>query len=168
VDSDAGLLRIYFNGSGTVRTLFNQNVWFPYQFTLANRVLPRRKFVPWRVNGVTNYTFTQGALAGVNNRAGLPLEQERILGYGISQDSTGQWNLDVTKPLHGPANNFSMLGSAIRANLSRKIGYQVQLNVSNIGDKTHLVPLTLQPDGGPGSYRIQQGMTWQIRNTITF
>jgi len=50
VDSDAGLLRIYFNGSGTVRTLFNQNVWFPYQFTLAQSGTSAAEVVPWRVN----------------------------------------------------------------------------------------------------------------------
>jgi len=118
---------------------------------------------------VTNYTFTQGALAGVNIGLAYRWEQERILGYGISQDSTGQWNLDVTKPLPRPQPTiFRCLGRLFAQPVPENWLSGATQRQATSATKTHLVPLTLQPDGGPGSYRIQQGMTWQIRNTITF
>jgi hypothetical protein len=52
--------------------------------------------------------------------------------------------------------------------VTKKIDWRVQLNVANAGEKHHLVPLTVNPDGSGAAYRIAEGMTCDLTNTFKF
>jgi outer membrane receptor protein involved in Fe transport len=168
MDSPAGLVRQFSNSSaGVLRDTFNVNVWYPYLFLRSSEGSTAPEISPWRANAVTSYTFSKGSLKGFNVGAGYRWQQGRILGYGITQDAAG-WNQDVNKPIHGSSQDATDLWVGYSRKLTKKIGYRVQLNMSNVGDKAHLVPISVQPDGSPAAFRIQDGMGWQVTNTFTF
>jgi outer membrane receptor for ferric coprogen and ferric-rhodotorulic acid len=168
MDSPAGLVRTFSNNSGNIlRDTFNVNVWYPYLFMRSSEGSTAAEISPWRANAVTSYTFSRGLLNGFNIGAGYRWQEGRIVGYGISQDASG-WNLDVNKPIHGPSQDATDLWVGYTHKLTKRVGYRVQVNVSSVGDKAHLVPISVQPDGSPAAYRIQDGMAWQLTNTFTF
>ena len=52
--------------------------------------------------------------------------------------------------------------------LSRKITWSIQLNVKDVARKARLVAISVEPDGSPAAYRIDDGMTWQLTNRFSF
>jgi hypothetical protein len=59
-----------------------------------------------------------------------------------------------------------MIGYSRR--LSKKLGWEIQLNVRNAFGKNELVPVTVQPDGSYAAYRIVECPSWTLTNTIKF
>ena len=52
--------------------------------------------------------------------------------------------------------------------ITEKIKWRIQLNIRSLGEDVSLVPLSVQPDGTPAQFRIQEGMTWSLTNTFSF
>ena len=50
-----------------------------------------------------------------------------------------------------------------------KLGWKIQLNVRNVGQKDSLIPISVQPDGHTwASVRIAPGQEWTLANTFSF
>jgi hypothetical protein len=167
-DSAAGDVRLWGPYGQPIRNTYYQSIYYPYQFLLAQSGTSAPEIRPWRFNAVTNYAFDQGVLKGANVGLGYRYQQGEILGYGLSQDSNNNWNLDVSKPFRGKAEDAVDLWAGYERKLTHKIGWRIQLNLQGVGQKTRLVPLSIEPDGSPGAYRIREGMGWKLTNTLTF
>jgi hypothetical protein len=76
--------------------------------------------------------------------------------------------LDVSKPWNGPTDHHVDLWVGYSHKLSSKIGWNIQLNLRNVGESNKLVPVTLEPDGSVGFSRIEWGMGASLTNTFTF
>ena len=167
-EGPAGDLRIWWGGGdvgNTARGLYNQNVWAAYQFQKQTNGKMTPEMSPWRFNAVTNYSFDRGFLKGFNIGGGYRWQQGSILGYALNSTLD---NLDVDKPFWGHSTYAVDMWAGYGHKLSRKVDWRIQLNIRNLDSKTHLEPISIQPDGGPAGYRIVQGQTWEITNTLSF
>ena len=98
------------------------------------------------------------------------MEAARVLGYQYNQAlDDGNGGLDVTKPWYGPTDNHVDLWLGYQRRVfANKINWRIQLNVTNVGQNTELVPAQYEPDGTLALARIQNGMEWQLTNSFDF
>jgi outer membrane receptor protein involved in Fe transport len=176
LNADGGLgggdLRIWWGGSGNERSLFqwNNNVGSEW----AARKLQEGTTVPelreWRFNAITNYDFDEGLLKGVNVGMALRWQDDVVIGFRPipNPNDPGRVNFDLVNPYRGPAETNIDLWVGYSRRLSDKIDWRVQLNVRNVGQGNDLIPITVQPDGTPATYRIAPHQTWSLTNTFRF
>lgn len=160
---DAGLIRLW--GGDTLRKVWADNILAPYAVLQAQLGSAAPEISPWRFNAVTNYNFRSGVLKDFNAGLAYRWEDKRILGYKYNATKD---ILDIDQPLYGPTDDHYDMWVGYQRKLTKKVGWRVQLNLRNVGEKTHLVPVNLQPDGTVALSRIQEGMVWQITNTFSF
>ncbi len=160
---DAGLVRLW--GGDTFRKAWSDNILAPYAVLKAQLGSSAPEVAPWRFNAVTNYNFSHGALKNANLGLGYRWEDRRILGYAYDKTKDV---LDISKPFHGPTEDHIDLWAGYQRPVSKKVTWRVQLNLRNVGESAHLVPVNVQPDGSVALSRIQEGMIWQLTNTFSF
>ena len=168
----AGDLRLWWGGDNTIRQYWVQNIWAAYQFQLESDGAAAPELRPWHFNLVTNYNFDRGLLKGTNVGMGYRWDSKLVLGYGLTNTLTNgvitDTFMDVNKPIYGTPERHFDLWTGYGHKLSRKINWRAQLNLRNVGEKAHLVPVSAEPDGSPAAQRISEGMTWQLSNTFEF
>jgi outer membrane receptor protein involved in Fe transport len=160
---DAGLIRIW--GGDTARTVWANSILAPYAVLKAQLGSSAPEVAKWRFNLVTNYNFESGAIKGTKVGLAYRWEDRRILGY--KYDPTKDV-LDISQPWYGPVDDHVDLWVGYQKKLTEKIDWRIQLNLRNVGEKPHLKPVNIQPDGSVALSRIQEGMTWQLTNTFMF
>ena len=175
----AGNLR---NGTGSTATTALQNwnanfwaSWLSVKGQEGNAVPELRK---WRANLIANYSFSNGFLKGVNVGMGYRWQDRVIIGYkpnyfiGTTQTTNAflatSAKFDLNNPYYGPSETNIDLWVGYRMKLTKKITYNVQLNVRNLGKSDSLIPVTVQPDGTVASWRIAPTQVWSITNTFEF
>jgi len=79
-----------------------------------------------------------------------------------------QDNLDVNKPYWSKQEDNIDLWAGYKFNVSKKVSWTTQLNLRNVGQNPRLHAISIQPDGSPAQYRIEEGMTWVWSNTFAF
>ena len=163
--SPAGDLRLWWGGDQTVRDYYTQNIWSAYQFQKGSsgRLVPEMS--PWRYNLTTNYDFRSGPLKGANIGGGYRWEDKTIIGYALNKTLD---NLDVDKPYWGSSHDYIDLWAGYQYNITPKINWRIQLNVRELGKKANLIPISVQPDGSPAQFRINEGQSWTLTNTFSF
>lgn len=170
VDTSGSTYRI--QSGGTLYTSFMQNIWSAYQLQKAQTGTMQPELSKWNFKAVTNYTFKKGTFKGVNVGGGFRWASKPILGYGISEftDPTGakSWIMDVKKPLYGKIDTHFDAWIGYQRALTAKIDWRLQLNLRNVGESAHLVPVSVEPDGSWAVRRIQSGMTWEVSSKLMF
>ncbi len=164
-ESPAGDLRLWWGGDNNFRFVFNRDVYSAYLFQKETNGKMVAEMSPWRVNLITNYTFDRGLLKGVNVGGGYRWQDGIILGYALNE---AQNNLDVNKPYWGSSQHWVDLWAGYERKITSKVNWHVQLNLRNVGQKPHVTPISVEPDGTPAQYRIEEGLTWTLTNTFTF
>ncbi len=163
LDGDAGLIRIW--GGDTARKMWKDNILAPYAVLKAQLGLSAPEVAKWRYNVISNYNFTASALKGANVGIAYRWEGRRILGYKYDTKTTA---LDVNSPWYGPTDDHIDLWLGYGHKLTARIDWRIQLNLRNVGEKNHLTPVNLQPDGSVALSRIQDGMGWSVTNSFQF
>jgi hypothetical protein len=138
----------------------------------------------WRYNLTTNYDFSSGALKGFNVGGGVRYTSSEIIGYapqgtGLIKDpydttktilAPPPFLSDLTKPLKSPSETYFDLWVGYHRKLTKKIDWNIQLNVANVGKGNYLIPVSYQaPINGvasPAFYRI--GPTQQFTLSTRF
>jgi outer membrane receptor protein involved in Fe transport len=166
LDGPAGDLRLW--GGDTFRNSWRTSILTPYYATLSKVGSGASEVSPWRANFVTNYNFTEGFLKGVSIGMAYRWEDKRILGYQTTVDDSGFDVLDVTKPWKGPTEDHIDMWIGYGRAITDNIDWRIQLNIRNVGESNHLVPVYIQPDGSVGYSRIAYGTSWFLTNTFTF
>ncbi|ACB75038.1 TonB-dependent receptor plug domain-containing protein [Opitutus terrae] len=165
-ESPAGDLRLWWGGDATLREYFNNNIWSAYLFQLETNGRMVAEMSPWRFNSTANYSFDKDSrFRGVNVGLSYRWQDKRILGYRLNADKS---NLDINSPIWSETEDYIDMWVGYERKLTPKIGWRVQLNLRNVGDDARLLPLSVQPDGSPAMFKIQEGMTWSLTNTFTF
>jgi hypothetical protein len=124
---------------------------------------------PWRFNVVTNYSFRDGFLKGVNVGGGYRWQDESVIGFAVANDpATGEETYDITKPFKGPTEDALDLWIGYARPLTSKINWRVQLNLRNVLGEDDFIPISVQPDGSMAVGRIPEPTIWTITNTFTF
>lgn len=164
--SPAGDLRLWWAGDNTLGTYWKNNIEGPYQFLVSQQGTAAPEISPWHFNVITNYEFDHGPVKGMNVGAAYRWQDGQILGYGL--DANNNYFPDVTKAIRGKAEDYVDLWVGYQHKLTSRLDWRIQLNLKNVGTKAHLVPISVQPDGSPAAFRIQDGMQWQLTNSFMF
>jgi len=173
LDSPLGLTAEWgsFTSYGTMKRQFITTLYGPY---LTQRALTGTQQPEWsklKFNIISNYTFDRGFAKGLNVGGAYRWEDRRILGYGVSQQQIfggTYWIADVHQPLWSPTESHFDLWVGYEHKLTAKLNWKIQLNLTNVGEKVHLVPISVEPDGSTAQARIANGQEWALTNTITF
>mgnify|MGYP005852666619 CR=1 FL=1 len=165
--SPAGDLRLWWGGDATLRRYWNENIWSAYQFQLQTNGKLVPELAPWRANLIMNYSFDQGLLKGTNVGFGYRWQDKRVLGYALNDDPISP-NLDVNRPYWSSTEDWLDVWAGYQRQISEKLTWRLQINVRNVGKDPYLSKLSVQPNGQPAMYRINEGMTWQVSNTFSF
>jgi hypothetical protein len=160
---DAGLIRLW--GGDPIRKVWADNILAPYSVLKSQLGSSAPEIPKWRLNLITSYYFDSGPIKGVNVGGAYRWEDKRVLGYGLNDTKT---LIDIGKPLYGPTDDHYDVWVGYQRKLTKKVGWRIQLNLRNVGESAHLVPVTKQPDGSVALSRIAEGMTWQLTNSFTF
>jgi hypothetical protein len=172
-DGPGGQLRMWGNNTGVgnqIGTNWNNNVYDPY-LTEVNSVGQEVPDLPqWNANLITTYNFDRGPLKGFLIGGAFRDEGARILGYQYSATiNGGLGGLDVGEPLMGPTeHHFDGWVGYQRRVFANKINWRIQVNLTNIGESTRLLPAQYEPDGSLALARIENGMEWTLSNTFQF
>ncbi len=161
----AGDLRVWWGGDNTFRQMFDQNIWAAYQFQKGTNGKLVGEMAPWRFNVVNNFRFDNGLLKGANVGFGYRWQDGTIQGYALNATKD---NLDIDKPYWSKSESYLDLWAGYERQVTEKVKWRVQLNLGSVGTNPRLIPYNVQPDGTPGAYRIQEGMTWSLTNTLSF
>ena len=155
--------------NNAIRTQWTNNILNPYQTFKSQEGLNAPEIAPWRFNAISTYRFSEGRLKGAMIGGSYRWEQARILGYQYDQTlNTGRGALDISKPWKGDSDSHYDMWVGYSRKLSKNLNWRVQLNLRNLGESTKLVPVVINPDGAVAYSRIQEGMGWQLTNTLEF
>ncbi len=151
---------------------------------ITNRALlgtPTGELRKWKYNLITNYDFTEGALAGFGVGVGLRYEDSQVIGFPpiYIDPVTGErlpdrsrpdaaLSVDIAEPYRDSSRTTGDFWLKYNMKLSDKIDWRIQLNIFNVGDDKGTVPLFVNPDGTFGTLGIREGRSWQITNTFEF
>ncbi len=163
--SPAGDLRLWWGGGDTFRKAYTTDIWSAYQFQLQTNGKMVAEMAPWRANVIANYNFDEGMFKGANIGLAYRWQDGRILGYSLND---AQDNLDIDRPVWSDSEDHLDLWMGYERQLTEKLRWRIQLNFRNLGESPHLVPISVQPDGSPGAFRIAEGTTWSLTNTFSF
>jgi outer membrane receptor protein involved in Fe transport len=167
----AGDMRIWWGGSGNETALYQ---WYANAGgEWAQRKLQEGTNVPelreWRVNAITNYDFTEGLLKGVSVGTSVRWQSEVVIGYRPVPGATArELSFDISHPYMGPAETNVDFWIGYSRKLTDKINWRIQFNVRNATQGDDLIPITVEPDGSPASYRIAPPRLFVLSNTFSF
>lgn len=169
-----GEMRLWGNGNwalqkgagGTVRDKFENEVIPNYMLALALNGSNVSELRPWRFNITTNYTWQNGGiLKGSNAGFSYRWQDKQVTGYKLNSTLDGY---DIGDPYYGPSEDAFDFWVGYERKISAKINWRIQGNVRNVFASKDLIPITVQPDGSPGAYRIPEPLTWSITNSFSF
>jgi len=165
-----GLIRQWGGGgiSSTSLSSWNSNFYSKYLLMMLQEGTYSSELRRWRVNAVTNYSFTAGRLKGFNVGAGYRWQDKIAIGYPVLEDSDGNLTFDIDNPYYGPSQGYVDLWVGYERRLSDKINWKVQLNVRNVGKGNSLYPVSTQYDGTVATWAIAPCQTWSLTNTFAF
>jgi len=159
----AGLIKLW--GGSTFAYNWDTTILSGYKTLIAQIGHSVPELAPYKANIITNYSFDHGSLKGSFAGLAYRWEDKRVLGYRYDATLNG---LDINQPLYGPSDHHIDLWIGYGRKLTKKLDWRIQLNLRNVGESDHLVPVSLEPDGTVGLARIQDGMGAQLTNTFSF
>lgn len=171
----------FFRGPGGQVQLWNGNwgqqtvggVWLQefYSSFLLYQQLENSEVAelrPWRFNLVTNYSFREGRLKGVNFGGAYRWQDKAVIGFGVANLGTPDEAWDVSQKYYGPSEDALDLWVGYGRRLTDAIEWRVQLNLRNALGDNDLIPISTQPDGSMAVGRIPEPTTWYLTNTFKF
>lgn len=123
----------------------------------------------WRVSGLTRYTFSQGRLKDFSLGGSFRWEDAAATGYVTVIDTdTGIAIPDVTRPFMDDGLFNADLFASYERKISKKLTWEVQLNVRNVIGNDDDIPVATNPDGKVAVIRIPNPTVWYLTSTIRF
>ncbi len=162
----------------------NYNGFAPLGTTYAGLQQQQGVAVPqlakWRYNLTTNYDFDNGVFKNFNVGGGVRYTSSETIGYapqgtGLNPDGSlaaPPFLSDLSKPEKAPSETYFDLWVGYHCKLTKKVNFNVQLNVANVGKQDSLIPVSYQaPINGvaqPAFYRIAPTQVFTLRTTFSF
>ncbi|MFT3869961.1 MAG: TonB-dependent receptor plug domain-containing protein [Nibricoccus sp.] len=158
-------------GGGPIRNEFMSGIWAPYLTQVALTGTEQPELRKWNFKVISNYTFSRGPLNGFNFGGAYRWASKPILGYGIKRTTlfgNSAWIADVNQPHYGTIDSHFDLWVGYQRQLSKKLDWRIQLNLRNVGERAHLTPISVEPDGTWAQQRIVNGQTFEVSNKFMF
>ncbi len=131
----------------------------------------------WRVNFLTRYSFSEGALKGAFVGAGYRWRSRAAIGYrAITVDTAypfpgvpDQLTVpSVESPIYGSGYGDTELFFGYSRKLGKKVTWKVQLNIRNVLDDDGLLGQRANTDGDVTVYTVPQPRRFILTNTFEF
>jgi hypothetical protein len=180
----AGQIRMWCNQCGSpIGPYWDSQIVAPWTVELNEQGHEAPEVSPWRVNLVTTYQFDRGPIKGLFIGGALRMEASRILGYKFDPTFVNvnsndpnyaavklvtEGGLNVNEPFFGPTDTHVDAWIGYQRKLAKSVNWRIQLNISNVGEKDHLVPSEYEPDGSLALARIQLGAGYRLENSFDF
>ncbi|MDP0499677.1 MAG: TonB-dependent receptor [Verrucomicrobiota bacterium JB022] len=169
-NTPAGDLRVFWGNpeATTMLAQWNQNFAANWALVKLQEGAATPEIRKWRYNIVTNYSFTEGFLDGVNIGGSYRWQDDVVIGYPVVQVD-GRSTFDIGNPYKGPTEDFVDLWVGYKRMLTSNVEWSIQLNVRNAFSDGGLVPVSVQPDGETwAAVRIKPERTFYLTNTFSF
>ncbi|MBC2607073.1 TonB-dependent receptor plug domain-containing protein [Pelagicoccus albus] len=169
--TDAGALRSSyspFGETGALGEYWRNTTWPQYQNLLALNGQKVAELPEWKFNMLAHYTFSEGRFKGLGLGTSFRWEDERAIGYYYMFDQFGNVVPNLESQILSDTNERIDLNVNYKFDLKEKMDWKIQLNVFNVFGKDELRPVVANPDGSIATYRIQEGLSWRLTNTLTF
>lgn len=165
----AGDVRMWNSGYGqqTLRSVWQSEFYASYLLYRLQENSDVPELRPWRVNVVTNYDFRNGTLKGFSVGGAYRWQDKIVVGYPITGTGDAAF-FDLKNPYKGKAEDAFDVWVGYERRISRHLNWRVQLNVRNVFASDDLIPVTVQPDGSPGTSRIPEPRVITLTNTLKF
>lgn len=167
----AGKILYSGTGVGTLGDMWNNNFYNNYQLQRLQNGTAMPEIRLWRLNIVSNYNFVRGKLKGFKVGGAYRWEDKVGIGYQpavITINGASLESIDLTKPFWGPSATTVDAWIGYSKKLKNRVVWRAQLNVRNLLGENELVPINIQPDGGPAAFRIRNGLNWSVSNSFEF
>lgn len=158
-------------GAVTLSDMWNLNFYNNYQMQRMQNGASVPEIRRWRFNAISTYRFGEGRLRGVRLGGALRWEDRVGIGYHsavVDINGTPVETVDVNKPFWGPDTTTVDAWVGYSRKLGGRYNWSVQLNVRNLFGTDELIPINIQPDGGPAAFRIRYGATWALSQSLEF
>jgi hypothetical protein len=102
-----------------------------------------------RINLISRYRFTDGALKGFMTGGAVRWRSAPTVGYGTRVNDSGVTVLDLDQAFKGDDELYvdAFIGYRGRFEFLGGVGYNVQLNIRNVLDEDGAVPVTINTQG---------------------
>jgi outer membrane receptor protein involved in Fe transport len=172
----AGSLIASTTGSQTLSSILTSNILNNGIITtFAQEGTKTDELSKWSYRMLTSYTFdnTQfgGRIKGLTVGGAVRWSDKPLIGYEGTILNIGGNTLpasDITKPIYGVTETTFDLWAAYQRQLTKRIGWKVQLNVSNVGVGNELLPVQANPDHTVMVWRIREPQRITLTNTFMF
>ncbi|HVW20748.1 MAG TPA: TonB-dependent receptor plug domain-containing protein [Opitutaceae bacterium] len=146
------------------------NQWGPWlqNYTLlklqeGSNVSELRK---WRFNWINSYDFTTGFLRGWGVGGAWRWQDKNVIGYPVDPTTN---SFILSRPYYGPPVSSVDAWVSYTRRITNKIGWKIQLNVTNLLGRNGLIPVSVEPDGSTwAAVRVKPIQEWAITNSFTF
>lgn len=145
----------------------------PFANAIAQEGVKSPEQREWRFNVITNYTFASDSaflprLKGLNVGGGLRWQSKAAIGYPISSNG-GVTVVDIANPYFDEAQlNVDAWIGYRRKIFNDRVGWRIQLNVTNITTGDDPIVVRAQPWGSPAIVRVPPEQRWYLTNTFNF
>jgi hypothetical protein len=153
----------------TAREKFRRETMAGYNLFRALEGSDVPELKPWSFNVVASYDFLEGGkLKGTTIGGAYRWLDKSVTGFPVITNSEGVEVYDVAHPYMGQTTKTFDFWVGYEKKFASKYTWRIQLNVRNLLADDDLIPVTVQPDGSPGAYRIPEPRTWTVTNSISF
>lgn len=152
-----------------IQERWNQTIASPVAGLRAKDDTNSQELREWRINGIANYSFTEGRFRGGAIGGALRYQSKVGIGNGLTFDENGIPVPDVNNIFYGPSELNGDFWVSYRKRLADKVDWKIQLNVRNaIGGDDDTIPLFTNPDGVQRLFRVAPETSWFVTNTFSF
>lgn len=123
----------------------------------------------WRINAVTNYTFSgDTVLKGFGVGGAWRWQSSPVIGNEYYEDTQLGFVPDVDKPIWGPEESLVDMWFSYQRTAWKDVDWTLKLNIRNVFNEDNLIPVFHNPDGTGRVYRLGKERDWFITSTFSF
>ncbi len=126
--------------------------------------LPKYSF-----NVITSYDFKRGKLKGFGIGGAIRYTGKFALGYyPIYNQTANVFVSDLDSPIFAPAETSYDMWFSYKHKITSKINGSIQLNLRDLFAGHRLIPISSNPDGTYGQYRLGATTSWELTTRLEF
>ncbi|MDA0350462.1 MAG: TonB-dependent receptor plug domain-containing protein [Verrucomicrobia bacterium] len=155
------------NNNNPVRGRITQQLAL-FNNALANDGQKANELREWRINMVTNYTFSNAKLKGFGLGGAIRYQSKAAIGNELRTDPELGVIPDISRPYFGPSDTKVDTWFSYRTKFINDIDWILQLNIRNVLNEKDLIPTWYNPDGTGFTYASAKEQDWFLTSTFKF
>jgi hypothetical protein len=123
----------------------------------------------YTVNLITSYDFKSGPLRGFGIGGAIRYTGKYALGYyQVYNQTANVFVSDLNSPIYAPHETGYDLWFSYKHKITNKINGSIQLNLRDLFAGHRLIPISSNPDGTYGQYRLGGDTSWELTTRLEF